>query len=138
MNFDNFNWEKSSYYNNNGKYQDLISEIEKLVPIDGACNTIEGEFFRAICAINYDYFNNGFCNNWSGPFNFLQEYNDVLGLNGCLNILGDYRFGLHRLTESSPNIAGSINYAIDKIIEYISMKEGNYEKFDGDMFGWEE
>lgn len=52
------------------KSQDLL---DKLVPMSGACESLQGELLRASSKISYDWFNNGWsCNNWSGAVRFLQ------------------------------------------------------------------
>ena len=53
------------------EYNRLRSE---LVPDYGKCDTLEGELLRASSRIYYDYYNNGFGNNWSGAYNFLDEH----------------------------------------------------------------
>jgi hypothetical protein len=56
----------------------IIQEFDRLtqvfVPESGLCKTLQGELLRAVGRIRYDYFNNGFANNWSGAYNFLDTY----------------------------------------------------------------
>ena len=56
----------------------LSSEYERLfamlVPAEGKCNTVEGELLRASSKIYHDYYNNGFGNNWSGAYKFLDVH----------------------------------------------------------------
>ena len=59
---------------NQGKYDALYSV---LVPDSGNCETIEGEMLRAASRLQYDFWNNGMCNNTSGAANFLKQC-DVL------------------------------------------------------------
>lgn len=49
----------------------------ELVPRYGVCKTHAGECLRAATKICYDFYNNGFGNNWSGPFNYLMDYGQV-------------------------------------------------------------
>ena len=49
-------------------------EWEKRVPPSGGCATLKGEIMRAAGRIHYDYYNNGFGNNWSGALNFLEAH----------------------------------------------------------------
>jgi hypothetical protein len=50
------------------------SQWEALVPDSGRCGTMEGELMRAASRIHYDFYNNGFGNNWSGALNYLDRY----------------------------------------------------------------
>lgn len=63
------------YWSNKGNYQELADEqYNELVPSSGRCETVAGELVRSVSKIYYDAFNNGFCNNTSGPLNYLIEY----------------------------------------------------------------
>ena len=64
---------------------------KSLMPATGNCETIEGEMFRASTRIGYDYYNNGFCNNWSGALAFLVEHNMVTVKEH--KVLEPYQFG---------------------------------------------
>ena len=65
-------WEKS------GKYQEQLDEMfEQLVPMTGNCETIGGEAVRAISRLTYDCYNNGWCNNTSGAWHFLNNELDT-------------------------------------------------------------
>lgn len=53
-------------------YQELSN---KLIPEEGKCETLQGEFLRASNKISWDWFNNGWgCNNWSGAVVFLKKF----------------------------------------------------------------
>jgi hypothetical protein len=65
----------SCYSTGGGRYQTEYNELfERLVPTSGPCETLEGELLRASSRIYHDYYNNGFGNNWSGAFNFLDTH----------------------------------------------------------------
>lgn len=65
-----------SYWNNNGKYQEIYDRLwSELVPSSGPSQFVEGENLRAISKIYWDYCNNGFGNNMTGPFNWLSAQN---------------------------------------------------------------
>lgn len=65
----------SSFWNNSSVLSEDYNRLqEKLVPTSGKCDTLEGELLRASSRIYYDYYNNGFGNNWSGAYNFLDLY----------------------------------------------------------------
>ena len=55
-----------SYWNNNGKYQNLAGQLQKLVPATGKVQNPEQnpalERFRLHANAYYDIFNNGGCN----------------------------------------------------------------------------
>jgi hypothetical protein len=53
---------------------DYKAAYAALVPLDGKCNTMQGECLRAASRIYYDYINNGFGNNWSGALAYLEKY----------------------------------------------------------------
>ena len=87
----NVNYE-NSYWCKNGKHKEWNTQLSKLVPLSGKCETLKGEIYRAAVKIYYDFFNNGFGNNWSAPAQFLINHvplsNDVeqfLYDHGCGN-----------------------------------------------------
>jgi hypothetical protein len=67
---------------------------KELMPMSGNCQTIEGELYRASSRIGYDYYNNGFCNNWSGALAFLVDHDMVTVKEH--RVLEPYQFG-HRM-----------------------------------------
>lgn len=71
---------------------------KSLMPATGNCETIEGELYRASSRIGYDYYNNGFCNNWSGALAFLRKH-DMVSVNEYI-ALEPYQFG-NRLDDGS-------------------------------------
>lgn len=63
------------YWNQKGQYQNEYEKLwESLVPISGHSDTLGGEVLRAATRIYHDGFNNGFCNNTTGAWNYLMEY----------------------------------------------------------------
>jgi hypothetical protein len=86
------------YWNCEGKYQEQIDEmVDFYVPSSGKCGVIGGELLRAAIRLHYDGYNNGWCNNTSGAWHFLNKFgNDSIResikcLEGCTNT-GDYYF----------------------------------------------
>ena len=70
----------SKYWDKAGTYQAEFDELTgTLMPLSGPCDTFAGELVRAVNRLYYDAFNNGFCNNTSGAFNFLEKNLTVLG-----------------------------------------------------------
>ena len=66
---------EATYWANNGKYtKEYQALYEQHVPMMGASETLAGEVLRASSKIYYDAFNNGFCNNTSGAWNFLDQH----------------------------------------------------------------
>jgi hypothetical protein len=64
---------KDTYWMNKGKHQKAYQELTNdLMPAYGKADTLHGELLRALGKIYYDYYNNGMCNNTSGPCNFLK------------------------------------------------------------------
>lgn len=64
---------QDTYWNNQGKHQEAYQKLaNELLPDSGKADTLHGELLRALGKIYYDYYNNGMCNNTSGPCNFLK------------------------------------------------------------------
>ena len=57
---------KNSYWNNNGRFQMYVEELEALIPSEGEVNEPRKnkalEKFRKACNCYYDLYNNGLCN----------------------------------------------------------------------------
>ena len=51
-----------TYWNHEGRYQELSEKIEKLIPVSGECEDPNLETFRLIGNAYYDIYNNGACN----------------------------------------------------------------------------
>jgi hypothetical protein len=62
-----------SYWNNCGTYENEARVLSQLVPGSGQADTFKGELWRAATRIYYDYYNNGFGNNWLAPAAFLID-----------------------------------------------------------------
>lgn len=52
----------NTYWNHNGKYQELSDRIQKLIPRSGECEDPKLELFRVVGNAYYDIYNNGACN----------------------------------------------------------------------------
>lgn len=77
-------FENASYWNNNGAYQKEGDELyEKLVPAEGAAETLHGELIRGINRLFYEYCNNGNGNAAQAltpqdhPYDFDDEEDDI-------------------------------------------------------------
>lgn len=62
---------EGSYWSNTGRYEKEANELQQLVPGSGPAETQRGEIMRAATKIYYDFYNNGFGNNWAAPLIFL-------------------------------------------------------------------
>ena len=51
-----------SYWQSNGKYQELADKLAKLIPSLGACDNDALELMRVVSNLYYDLYNNGLCN----------------------------------------------------------------------------
>lgn len=101
------------YWNQAGKYQDEYNQLfTSLVPSMGECETVGGEVIRAVSKIYYDAFNNGFCNNTSGPLNYLEDVLDYKDFACVYNVL---RFYVN--TGGYVNINEDIQEALDKMVD---------------------
>lgn len=68
---------KNSYWNNNGRFQMYVEELEALIPSEGEVNEPRKnkalEKFRKASNCYYDLYNNGLCNRAS-------EFREVFGI----------------------------------------------------------
>jgi hypothetical protein len=62
------------YWDNTGKYEAEAEQLQELVPAMGESATFKGEVWRATTKIYWDYFNNGFGNNWEQAAAFLMDH----------------------------------------------------------------
>lgn len=65
-----------TYWDNNGKYNDLVKEIDKKVPDEGASNDNVVEIFRLLQNAYYDLYNNGGGN--EHKWNFVEPIKNLL------------------------------------------------------------
>ena len=58
-----------SYWSNNAAYTEQYEELhQKLVPVVGKAETVNGEVLRVLSNVSYDYYNNGNCNILTGIY----------------------------------------------------------------------
>jgi len=133
------------YWNGEGKYQQQQEELfNALVPDDGSCDTIGGECLRAATRIYYDAYNNGFCNNTSGAFNFLVEH--VPGMENHLRVIKDYVNSEEMMPREHSGIDIALDGIMDHVVEWIqdnpelANQENTSDMFDlqDDDFEYEE
>lgn len=110
-----------------------------LVPTSGKCASLEGEMLRASSKIYHDYYCNGFGNNWSGAYNFLDTH---LGLKAaerkllkpyskgkiCRNISFDY----------NDKVAAVLEDIAERVVYHILAVEchGGFTANTEDMFDY--
>ena len=118
-----------SYWKGNGKHQkemDLL--FDQLVPDYGNSDTLEGEILRAANRIYYDYYNNGMYNNTSGAVLFLHDYlynrRGIYNFQPLKKIYDNCNTGFHVFE----NLEIPLENMMDKAIEYVISKNGQYEK----------
>ena len=80
------------YWDNKGAYENEAKELSELVPPSGPSKTLRGEIFRAAQKIYYDYYNNGFGNDWPAPAQFLM--NNVKLPPQVVSMLQDHAMGI--------------------------------------------
>jgi hypothetical protein len=62
-------WNATTYWNGNGKYQAKANEIQNLIPLEGSCADLKLESMRVLINVYYDWHNNGL-----GNTNRVQEF----------------------------------------------------------------
>ena len=126
------------YWNSEGKYQKQQEELfEALVPDMGSCDTLGGEVLRAASRIYYDAYNNGFCNNTSGAFNFLVEY--VPGMEQHLRAIEDYVNSEEMMPRGSHEaIDDALDGIMDTVIEWIQNNPDAKQENTSDLFDLQE
>lgn len=94
------------YWNNNGKYQEFVDELQALVPAQGEVPNKRKnkalEKFRKASNCYYDLFNNGLCNR-------AREFYHVFGIAS-----GHYKIGRW---DHSNRLYEDVEPVMDKIIE---------------------
>ncbi|MDC3312701.1 hypothetical protein OAV22_02065 [Flavobacteriaceae bacterium] len=109
-------WAKNGYHQT--EYDKLYGE---LVPSDGACETLEGEFLRAISKIYYDLCNNGFGNDWRKPLEFLKHHTMIS--EKCFSKLDEYADGDQYVDTDTEMIA--IGEMLDAEVDAMIVDIGN-------------
>jgi hypothetical protein len=127
------------YWDNTGTYQTIYDRLYKeLVPQSGPSAFVEGENLRAINRIYYDYCNNGFGNNLTGAFNWLNEHNllekseiEVLLPYMNCRIAGRSRDQF----EPTDPIMITLDKIADRVVEKL-MAASNFTPHDDDLFNY--
>ena len=138
--------EEHKYWGSTPESKEQRELFSKLVKSSGKSDTVEGELLRAANKIYYDYFNNGFGNNWSGAFNFLKKYSTAR-ISHELDILKDFSTGKMPHLSQDKEVEHALDSLMDKIVHEIkhagdeltphsvdmnSLMQASYRGDDGD------
>lgn len=111
----------------------------KHVPGSGPAKHLEGELQRASSKIHYDYYNNGFGNDWSGAHKLLTNHADKLeshhpGVRDALDRLDAYKHGDNYVGNSPAhaNAVDTLVTATTKMLDHAD-KQGKFGPHPGDM-----
>lgn len=119
---------ETSFNNRNHPLSPTYARLcEKLVPGEGKCETVEGELLRAASRIYHDYYNNGFGNNWSGAYNYIDKH---FGLKSPeRKVLKPYARGkIRKRSETNYTAQDPVAVALEGILEYIVQYAATKEK----------
>jgi len=123
------------YWGETGKYQKELEVIKSLVPDEGPCDTLEGEFIRAAQRIYYDFYNNGFGNRWVGALALLNRYLEKIGVRSKdILLLKPYANGDRRVGAAKEiKVGKALESILDAVILHITSKNKEYAKTDLDI-----
>ena len=112
------------YWNHKGKYQDAYNKMAyELMPSDGPAESVAGEAIRAISKIYYDCYNNGFINNTSGAYNYLDHLmmrRQIPNLSEPLRNIQEYvNSDLCRRGSAIDELDENMDQMVDAVIEWI-------------------
>lgn len=131
-----------SYWDGNGIYQKYYNQFfDAMIPGHGPCPVLEGELFRAAIRIQYDFYQNAFCNDISHPFAFLHDH-DLIPSKTYF-VLKPYtknngKMYKGKFRETDP-IVHAITAMMDRMMEHlICQKEnGGFHVNNFDCMTWE-
>lgn len=126
--------QRISYWDCNATHSKWLEENYPLLVKDsGASDTVEGELIRAVSRLNYDWGNNGMCNNTSGACNFIKEVMDFTDEEQ--NAFNEVSSQCNAGGYTYYNLIEHITVVSDAVIKYVISRNGNYEPLiEGDMF----
>jgi hypothetical protein len=112
---------------------------DQLVPNEGRADTLEGELLRAISRIHYDYLNNGFGNNWSGAWRFIDRYHGTT--ENERRLIRPYARGKCRRNaayDETDLVLQTLELMTAKIMQFIDNGNGATTRSPADMFEFQE
>lgn len=122
------------YWGSSTPDQKTLAELfKKLVKPQGMSDTVEGELLRAINKIYYDYYNNGFGNNWSGALRYLDNNATFQSMKDAYT-LEPFSRGRMPTTSDKPAIEKALDDLMDGVIAQILAAGDNLQKNTQDMF----
>jgi hypothetical protein len=125
--------ESQKYWGSGEPHHNEYSALfKKLVKPSGTSDTVEGELLRAANKIYYDYYNNGFGNNWSGPLSFLVDH-ATFNMKKEESILDPYSTGKISGGDD-PAIEAALDSLMDKVIAQIKAAGENLTPNEEDMY----
>lgn len=115
-----------TYWHSNGMYQaDYEVLAQKLLLGKSNAGTIEGEMLRAVTKLYYDYWNNGMCNNTSGPAKFLLKMNDEYFLNVGYALKQVYQ-ECNTGNYTPVSLGEPLEEIFDSVVKHVSSVNGKY------------
>ena len=130
---------QNTYWHNAGKYQADYSRLcDELIPVEGKCDTVAGEWLRSVTRLAYDLYNNGMGNNTSGAANFLLHHG-VMTVDDH-DVIYDYTRGmLYDGRYEGDALQVAIERTIDRAVDLILSHPGLTTTVNTeDMFDYEE
>ena len=111
-----------SYYNaENGKYQEQLNRLWKLVPMSGNSPMVAGEMVRAAVRLSHEYYNNGMGNNVSGAINYLKAKGVFDGNMDVFKTIYDYSRGkvYNGVFDNECKLTVAIERMMDLTLSYV-------------------
>ena len=113
---------------------------DKLVPGSGNSDFIEGEMLRAINRIIYRYYNDGdffykgYGAETAGPAHSFLTNSREIPLEIQSTLTSTFNKAIDAPEDGYERL---LNFALEKVLDYIEDKDGNYTKSNEDMFNYE-
>lgn len=128
-------------------FDDYAKLWDKLVPASGKCETVEGELLRAATRLTYDYYNNGFGNNWSNSYAYLRDfkknYPEIAGrmdTGNALSVLRPYKNGRMMTsnmdTPQDTKIQEALLRLMDECVKVV-LRQGTYHQNEVDSITYD-
>lgn len=117
------------YWNGNGKYQADYNHYAAMMPATGASGYLEIEAIRAVSRIYHDLYNNGFGNNWSGAFNYLETL-AIPGMDENLSVIEEYKFGEYYGSVGENDMVAQ---AVENMVNVIVLWTKSQENINGTL-----
>jgi hypothetical protein len=131
-----------SYHNNTHPLSHRSNELfSKHVPSVGPAKHLEGELLRASNKIGYDFYNNGFINDWSGAHQLLKDHAHLLKVHNPdihrdINEIDPYKHGTMPIFSASiTRHLDNIHDAVVKLVDHAD-KKGEFHPHPGDMYDY--